>query len=299
LSGADVRDIVTTSSDAYALVAGQGVFSRVGKSNQWTDVSDTLDDEPLRLASTSTTAYAITATGSVYRYSAPSTAVGGWQKVTAMGVTPAAFAVGSNEIMWVAGHTGALLSRDTTTGKWSSTSKGLERAGTTLALLAAADGIAYAGTSRAGVHKWDATAKTWTRVGGDGLPIVNVPGGQANSPVNAVVVDAGKLYAATNHGVFTIATNATSTTAWTRVGNNLPEPTTKSLTTDGKGALIAGTLNGAYSISTSAATSAGGTWAAYGGTQGEVISTVNRVGTEVVIATKAVPGKAGRVLAGG
>lgn len=298
LNGADVRDIVTTGNDAYALVAGQGVYSRVGKSPRWEDVSDTLDDEPLKLASTATAAYAITATGSVYRYSGPSTAVGGWQKVTTLAIQPAAFAVGANETLWVAGTSGGLFSRDATATKWTVASKGFERAGTARVLVAARDGSLYAGTSRAGVYKWDAIAKVWARVGGEGLPIVNVPGGQANSPVNAVLVDGGKLYAATNHGVFTVATNATATTAWTRVGNNLPELTTQSLTTDGNGALIAGTLNGAYSIGTSASNNSG-SWAAYGGTQGEVISTVSRAGTEVMIATKAVPGKAGRVIAGG
>lgn len=298
LSGADVRDIVTTSSDAYALVAGQGVFTRVGKSAQWVDVSDTLDDEPLKLATSSTSAYAIAASGSIYRYSAPSASVGGWQKLSNLVMPTSAFAVSADESLWVASPIGAVLMRSPATAKWASIGKGLERAGATLALLTAADGAVYAGTSRGGAYKWDTATKVWTRIAGDGLPIINVPGGQANSPVNALLVDAGKLYVATNHGVFSIGTNAAATTAWTRVGNNLPEPTTQGLTTDGKGLLIAGTTNGAFSISTAAADEKG-TWAPYGGTQGEIIAAVSRVGTEVVIATRAVPGKAGRVVVGG
>lgn len=298
LSGADVRDIVTTSSDAFALVAGQGVFARAGKSLQWMDVSDTLDDEPLKLATSSTSAYAITGSGSIYRYSAPSASVGGWQKLSNLVMPASAFAVSADESLWVASPNGAVLMRSPATAKWASIGKGLERAGAALALMAAADGIVYAGTSRGGAYKWDTATKTWTRIGGDGLPIIHVPSGQANSPVNALLVDAGKLYVATNHGVFSIGTNAAVTTAWTRVGNNLPEPTTQGLTTDGKGLLIAGTTNGAFSISTATADDKS-SWTPYGSTQGEIIAAINRVGTEVVIATRAAPGKAGRVVAGG
>jgi ligand-binding sensor domain-containing protein len=299
LQVSDVREVVTVGNDSYALVAGQGVFSRVGKSARWTDVSDTLDDEVLTLTSSATAAYALTAAGTLYRLAAPTSAAGGWVKLGAFGGRVVSLAIGAGETVWAGLSGGSALMRDATTGKWINESKGLERAGEVRRLLVGSDSTVYAGTSRGGVFKWNATGKAWVALGAGGLPVVAVPGGQGQTPINALVRQAAMLYAATNHGVYSIAALAAADATWNRVGFSLPEPTVHSLTVDSKGALIAGTLNGAYQITPSAAGVSAAAWVDYGSTRGEVISAVSRVGNEVIIATRPSPGKIGRVIVGG
>ncbi len=295
----DVREVVTVGNDSYALVAGQGVFSRVGKSARWTDVSDTLDDEVQTLTSSATAAYALTAAGSLYRYAAPNSAAGGWVKLGTFGGRITSLAIGAGETVWAGLAGGSALVRDATTGKWINQGKGLERAGEVRRLLVGSDSAVYAGTSRGGVFKWDTASKTWATVGGGGLPVVAVPGGQGQTPINALVQQATTLYAATNHGVYSIATSTAADATWNRVGISLPEPMVHSLTVDSKGALIVGTLNGAYQITPSAAGVSAAAWVDYGSTRGEVISAVSRVGNEVIIATRPAPGEGGRVIVGG
>lgn len=295
----DVREVVTVGNDSYALVPGQGVFSRVGKSARWTDVSDTLDDEVLTLTSSATAAYALTAAGTLYRFAAPNSAAGGWVKLGTFGGRITSLAIGAGETVWAGLAGGSALMRDATTGKWISQGKGLERAGEVRRFVVGSDSTVYAGTSRGGVFKWDTANKTWTTVGSGGLPIVAVPGGQGQTPINGLVQQATTLYAATNHGVYSIAASAATDATWNRVGISLPEPMVHSLAVDSKGNLIVGTLNGAYQIAPSAAGISAAAWVEYGSTRGEVISAVSRVGNEVIIATRPAPGKGGRVIVGG
>lgn len=295
----DIREMVTVRNDSYGLVAGQGVFSRVGKSARWTDVSDTLDDEVLQLTNSATAAYVFTAAGSLYRFAAPNSSAGGWAKLGTFGGRITSLAVGAGETVWAGLAGGSVLMRDATTGKWINQGKGLERAGEVRRLLVGADDAVYAGTSRGGVMKWNTAGNAWVALGAGGLPVVAVPGGQGQTPINALVQQATTLYAATNHGVYSIAASAASDTTWNRVGTSLPEPTVYSLTVDSKGSLIVGTLNGAYQITPSAAGVSAAAWVAYGNTRGEVISAVSRVGNEVIIATRPAPGKGGRVIVGG
>ncbi len=302
LPAGDVRDIVTVGNDSYALVSGLGIFSRVGKSDKWTTVNDTLDDEPLQLSQSATAAYTVTASGSIYRFSAPNSSAGGWEKLGSIGLMPRAIAavtVGGVESLWVAADGGVLLTRETPTSKWVSAGKGLERAGSVTRLLSLSTGALYAATTRGGVKRWDAASKAWVNVGSDGLPVVNVPGGQGQSPVNALIHDSGALYVGTNHGVFTIAANAASDASWVSVGSGLPEPTVKSLAVDAKGQLIAGTLNGAWIVSPTAAAKTTTTWTEYASTKGDGVAALVRVGNEVIVATTARPGKAGKVVVGG
>lgn len=298
LPAGDVRDIVTVGNDSYALVSGLGIFSRLGKSDKWTTVNDTLDDEPLQLAQSAGAAYTVTASGSIYRFSAANSSSGGWVKLGSVGVLPRAIAAGSGESLWIAGQGGVVLLRETSTAKWIAANKGLARSGDITRLLALSTGVIYAATTRGGVMQWDATAKTWVVVGGSGLPVVNVPGGQGQSAVNALIHDNGTLYAGTNHGAFSIAANAGSDATWSAVGSGLPEPTVKSLTIDASGKLIAGTLNGAWISSTAVAVSKS-TWVEYANTKGDGVAAVLRVGNEVIVATTSRPGKAGKVVAGG
>ncbi len=298
LPAADIRDIVTVGNDSYALVNGLGIYSRIGKSDKWISVNETLDDEPLQLAQSTTAAYTITASGSIYRFSAPNSSAGGWSKIGSAGVMPRAFIAGSGDSLWLAGNGGIVLTRASAASKWVIATKGLERAGDVSRLQTTSSGDLFAGTTRGGVYRWDPKSSLWLSVGGSGLPIVNVRGGQGSTAINALVQDNGTLYVGTNHGVYSIAANATAEAVWSSVGGGLPEPTVRSLTVDATNRLIAGTLNGAWVVSPSVAGKTAADWAEFGPTKGEGIAAVARVGNEVLVATTSRPGKPGKVLVG-
>lgn len=297
LPGNDVRHAVTVGGDAFVLIPGQGVFGRVGKSNQWAAANDSLDDEPLHLVANGTAAYTLTFSGAIYRYVAPNGPSGGWVKLGAVTVVPNAFAVDRSETLWVAGPNGLVLSRDSAKGVWTSSGSGLERAGGVTQFLTLDDGAIYAATKGAGVYRWLNAKRSWAAVGGEGLPLVRIRGGQSRVPINALIADSATLFVGTNYGVFSVPMDADERVTWTRVGTDLPELTTTSLAIDTDGKLIAGTSGGAWAVSPNAMAS-GAAWAEYAGTRGEGVANLLRVGNEIIVATKSRPGRAGKVSVG-
>jgi hypothetical protein len=292
----DVRDVVSVGNDTYALVNGQGIFSRVGKSNRWVAVNETLDDEPVQLAANNGSVYTMTVSGSICRLVVASNSITGWVRLGTMSLTPRTFAVGIGDSLWIGGSGGVVMMRETSGSRWAAAMKGLERAGDVSRLLAASSGVFYAGTTRGGVFRWDAATKSWLSVGAGGLPVVNVPGGQATSPVNSMIDDGDALYVGTNHGVHWLSTTAKNA-AWGAVGAGLPEVMTRSLAVDSKGNLIAGTINGAWIVSPTGAGNKAA-WIEYADSKGEGVNAVIKVGNEVIVATATRPGKPGKVLVG-
>jgi len=290
-----LKQVTSTRNDVYALLDGQGVFSRVGKSSKWEPVNDGLDDEPIRLFGTSAAAYVLTTSGSVFSYTAPTSSAGSWVKLASLSGATSEIGVAPDGTLWVSLRDGPPLQRDVKSGKWTPASVGLEGAGRVTVFAHSDTGTTYAGTSRGGAYRWDNTARTWSRVGNVGLPMLPGRMGVARTPVTSLLIDSGKLFAGTEHGVFYVAENATGDGGWTGISKGLVELHVTSLTTDAKGNLIAGTLNGAFTVASS---SADPTWSAYSDTRGEVIASVVKVGNEVVVATRKQPGKSSRTFIG-
>ncbi len=296
LGAAAIQHVVATRNDTYALIEGQGIYSRVGRSNRWEAVNDGLDDEPVRLAGSDTAAYVLTASGSIFSFRAPTSSAGAWVKLTSIASPVHEFAVGNDDTIWVATTNGMVLSRDARRERWAATTKGLEGSGRVNRFLVSPTGTVFAGTSKGGVFRWDAVKASWSVVAANGMPLVATYGGQGRSPVNALIQNDGALYVGTEHGVFTVATDAGADATWSPLTKGLIEPLVTSLAIDRRGNLVAGTVNGAYVI---APTAAGAEWAPYSDTVGNVVASLTRVGDDIVIATRKQPGKPARTVAGG
>jgi len=296
LGAGALQHVVTSRNDAYALIEGQGVFSRVGKSTRWEPVNDGLDDEPVKLAGSDTAAYVVTASGSIYSFAAPNSSAGSWVKVANMAASVSEIGGANDGTLWVGTTNGPVLAFDPKTARWSVATKGLENAGRITRFASNSTGTLYAGSTRGGVFRWDSKNGSWTSLGGEGLPVVQTRSGQGRSPVNALLADNQTIYAGTEHGVFSVADGAGSDVSWSALTNGLAEPFVTTLAIDAKGNLIAGTMNGAYAI---APATKPAQWSPYADTSGAVIAAVTRVGTEIVIATRKQPGKPVRTFAGG
>lgn len=290
-----LQQVVSTRNDVYALLEGQGIFSRVGKSARWEPANDGLDDEPVRLVGTSDAAYTLTASGSIFSFTAPTSSAGSWVKLASITAAVSEIGVAPDGTLWAALRDGPPLQRDGRSGKWSTADKGLIGSGRTTVFAFTSTGVPLLGTSRGGVFRWEVAKGAWSSVGLSGLPMQQGRHGMGRSAVTALYADGGKLYAGTEHGIFAIADTATSDATWTSVGRGLADPHVTSVTTDTKGNLIAGTINGAFLL---AGASSEGVWSPYSGTNGEVIASVAKVGNEVVVATKRQVGKPARTMVG-